>query len=263
MTLPITPTCCQADSGKKLPNAISNFLTLQIRIRTHHIVIKQIFSQNWLETLSNSSFVIRDLLRMRKGSGCESGMLKNIRLRIRKTEKSHKDFLLTIFVWWWKDSELDPEPDPYLWLTDPDADPGGQETNGSGSPTMESRYEILYLKFGTAAQIENSERPVLHIGLHGGIIELSSDQPLSIEDGVRRVDGNLGKEQKDTFKKWKFHIKPLLFEDSHIVLFLTAIRKWFRKQNTTEPVNVVWYFCRNFAREVIKERSRATSVINK
>jgi hypothetical protein len=66
---------------------------------------------------------------------------------------------------------------------------------------MESRYEILYLKFGTAAQIENSERPVLHIGLHGGIIELSSDQPLSIEDGVRRVDGNLGKEQKDTFKK--------------------------------------------------------------
>ncbi len=58
------------------------------------------------------------------------------------------------------------------------------------------KYEILYLQFGTAAQVENSERPVLHIGLHGGIIELTSDQTLSIEDGVRRVDGNLGQDQK-------------------------------------------------------------------
>jgi hypothetical protein len=55
---------------------------------------------------------------------------------------------------------------------------------------------MLYLKFGTAAQVENSERPVLHVSLHGGIIELSSDQTLGIEDGVRGVDGNLGKEQK-------------------------------------------------------------------
>jgi hypothetical protein len=62
---------------------------------------------------------------------------------------------------------------------------------------MENRYEILYLKFGTTTQVENSERPVLHIGLHSGIIELSSDQTLSIEDGVRGVDGNLGQEQKD------------------------------------------------------------------
>jgi hypothetical protein len=30
---------------------------------------------------------------------------------------------LTIFAWWWKD------PDLYLWLTDPDADPGGQKKN--------------------------------------------------------------------------------------------------------------------------------------
>ncbi len=28
-------------------------------------------------------------------------------------------FFLSIFASWWKD----PEPDPYLWLTDPDADP--------------------------------------------------------------------------------------------------------------------------------------------
>ncbi len=34
---------------------------------------------------------------------------------------------LTIFAWWWKD----PDPDPYLWLTDPDADPGGPKTYGS------------------------------------------------------------------------------------------------------------------------------------
>jgi hypothetical protein len=41
---------------------------------------------------------------------------------------------------------------------------------------------------------------VLHIGLHSGIVELSSDQTLGIEDGVRWVDSNLGKEQKDTLK---------------------------------------------------------------
>jgi hypothetical protein len=28
---------------------------------------------------------------------------------------------------------MDPDPDPYLWITDPDADPGGPKT--SGSPT--------------------------------------------------------------------------------------------------------------------------------
>jgi hypothetical protein len=38
-----------------------------------------------------------------------------------KTEEI-KDFL-NIFAWWWKD--------PHLWLTDPDADPGGPKTYGS------------------------------------------------------------------------------------------------------------------------------------
>ncbi len=63
------------------------------------------------------------------GSGCGSGRPKNIRMWIRNTDKksqrSHKTVkikvFLTIFAWWWKD----PEPDPYLLLTDPDADPGG------------------------------------------------------------------------------------------------------------------------------------------
>ncbi len=32
---------------------------------------------------------------------------------------------LTIFAWWWKDPEL--EPDPYLWLMNPDADTGAQK----------------------------------------------------------------------------------------------------------------------------------------
>ncbi len=39
---------------------------------------------------------------------------------------------LTIFAWWWKD----PEPDPYLWLADPEADPGGLKAYGSGSATL-------------------------------------------------------------------------------------------------------------------------------
>ncbi len=44
--------------------------------------------------------------------------------------------LFTIFAWRWKDLE----PDPYLWLTDPD--PGGPNTYGSGSPTLVSTIGI-------------------------------------------------------------------------------------------------------------------------
>ncbi len=40
-------------------------------------------------------------------------------------------YFFTIFAWWQKDP--DPEPDLHLWLTDPD--PGGPKTYGSGSPT--------------------------------------------------------------------------------------------------------------------------------
>jgi hypothetical protein len=64
-----------------------------------------------------------------------SGRPKNIRIRIRNTskklERSHKTVeikaFLTVFAWWWKD----PEPDPYLWLVDPYAVPGGPNTYGS------------------------------------------------------------------------------------------------------------------------------------
>ncbi len=61
------------------------------------------------------------------GSGCGSGTLLkcHVEVTIHKTEEI-KAFL-TIFAWWWKD----PEPYPYLWQTDPDADPGGTKTYGS------------------------------------------------------------------------------------------------------------------------------------
>ncbi len=50
----------------------------------------------------------------------------------KKSQRSYKtveiEAFITIFAWWWKD----PEPDPYLWITDP----GGPKTYGSGSPTL-------------------------------------------------------------------------------------------------------------------------------
>ncbi len=50
----------------------------------------------------------------------------------KKSYRSHKiegiTVFLTIFAWWQKD------PDPYLWLMDPD--PGGPITYGSGSATL-------------------------------------------------------------------------------------------------------------------------------
>ncbi len=58
------------------------------------------------------------------GFGCGSGMPQNIRMRIWNNSKNSQNrrnkVFLTNFAWWWKD----PEPNPYLWLTDPDADPG-------------------------------------------------------------------------------------------------------------------------------------------
>ncbi len=44
-----------------------------------------------------------------------------------KSQNSRNQDFLTIFAWWWKD----PEPDPFLWLTDPDTNPGGPKTYGS------------------------------------------------------------------------------------------------------------------------------------
>jgi hypothetical protein len=53
-----------------------------------------------------------------------------------KSQRSHKTVkikaFLTIFAWWQKDQ--DPNPDPFLWLTDP----GGPKTYGSyGSGTLD------------------------------------------------------------------------------------------------------------------------------
>ncbi len=62
------------------------------------------------------------------GSGCRPGTLVHLHhsSKIRKSHRSYKTVeimvFLTIFARWWKDR--DPDPDPYLWLTDPYADPG-------------------------------------------------------------------------------------------------------------------------------------------
>ncbi len=110
---------------------------------------------------------------------------KNIRIRIRKTasffkNKSHKKVtyktveikvFLTIFARWWKDPEPEPYPEtvPYLWLTDPDADPGGPTTYksyGSGSPTLEEC--IQYVKMFTWICVES--RHLLYISYYSTVV---------------------------------------------------------------------------------------------
>ncbi len=61
------------------------------------------------------------------------------------------------------------------------------------------RKLFLYLKLGPASDIDDGEGPVLHISLNCGIVELTSDQTLRVEDGVVRVDGHL-KNKKSTIK---------------------------------------------------------------
>jgi hypothetical protein len=47
----------------------------------------------------------------------------------------------SIFDWWRKD----PEPDQYLWLMDPDADPGGPKAYGYGSASKLNERIYAYL----------------------------------------------------------------------------------------------------------------------
>jgi hypothetical protein len=71
------------------------------------------------------------------GSGCGSGRSKKHTIHTEntctyisfftksKSQNSRNQGFLIIFVWWWKD------PNPYMWLTDSDADLGGLKTYGS------------------------------------------------------------------------------------------------------------------------------------
>jgi hypothetical protein len=65
------------------------------------------------------------------GSGCRSRTLIHLHhfSKIKKLPRSHMTVVikvfLAIFAQWWKEPEPHLEPDPYLWLTDPDADPVG------------------------------------------------------------------------------------------------------------------------------------------
>lgn len=58
-------------------------------------------------------------------------------------------------------------------------------------------YELLLLTLvldlddGLATLVNDLERPVLHVGLDLGVGELSSDQSLSVKDGVVGVHGDL------------------------------------------------------------------------
>ncbi len=121
------------------------------------------------ESILSTFFSVRDIfvrirIRIRilgsvplsSGSGCGSGRPKNIRflririrMRIRNTGKMSKKSqkveikgFLTTFAWWRKDP--DPEPDPYLWITDPHADPGGSKTYGSHGSGSDPQHWLFY-----------------------------------------------------------------------------------------------------------------------
>lgn len=49
----------------------------------------------------------------------------------------------------------------------------------------------LNLDEGVAVLVNDSERPVLHISLDFGIVEATTDETLSIEDGVLGVHSSL------------------------------------------------------------------------
>jgi hypothetical protein len=42
-----------------------------------------------------------------------------------------------------KGKDLEPDPDSLLWLVEPDPDPGGPKTCGSGSPTLTSTFSLF------------------------------------------------------------------------------------------------------------------------
>ncbi len=81
----------------------------------------------------------------------------------KKSQRSHKTVgikvFLTILALWWKD----PDQDPHIWLTDPDANPGGPKTllakykslgkTSVHSSTVRCRSEAM--DRGTTIQIEN------------------------------------------------------------------------------------------------------------
>ena len=46
---------------------------------------------------------------------------------------------------------------------------------------------VLNLDDGLTTLVDDGEREVFHIGLNFGVIELASNETLSIEDGVLRV----------------------------------------------------------------------------
>ena len=50
---------------------------------------------------------------------------------------------------------------------------------------------VLNLDDGLTTLVDDGEREVFHIGLNFGVIELASNETLSIEDGVGGVHGDL------------------------------------------------------------------------
>ena len=59
---------------------------------------------------------------------------------------------------------------------------------------------VLDLELGQGAGVDDGEGPVLHVGLHRGVRELPTDQPLRVEDGVAGVNRHL-EEDQDMFHK--------------------------------------------------------------
>merc|ERR1719319_1014497 len=50
---------------------------------------------------------------------------------------------------------------------------------------------VVDLQLGLPCHVDDCEGPVLHVALHIGVAEVSTDEPLGVEDGVGGIDGHL------------------------------------------------------------------------
>ena len=136
-------------------------------------------------------------------------------------------------------SDPDPDADPYLWLMDPDSDPGGPKTcgsggSGSGSATLEEIsylylyrdgvYEFEHFRPGMAARpsayADNPVEQPVKMAEEGVIDLMDFDMDPDEEEKIRR-----SLEEKTKYKEvaptWELNIEK--YGTYHGVHFLFSV----------------------------------------